>query len=72
MSLAALLRVNVVPPRTSYLRQHKLVAKSTDANLDHGERIQAYLNTKYGAEATIDFLLFASGVNGGRPIPYGF
>ena len=72
MSLAALLRVNVAPPSTSYLRQHKLVAKSTDANLDHGERIQVCLNAKYGAEAAVDFLVFASGESGGREIPYGF
>ena len=72
MSLAALLRDSVAPKCKSYLRQHKLVAKSTDANLDHGERVQACLNSQYGPEATMDFLLFASGVGGGRPIPYGF
>ena len=70
MSLAAILRPHEPQQIISYLRQHKYVGKSTDAYLDHGERLQLYLNERYGAEATVEFLLFAA-TGTGRRLPYG-
>ena len=55
-----------------YVRQHKNSKLTIDADLDEGERMQAYMKRRYGAEATADYVQHATGPPYGPSVPYGF
>ena len=74
MSLVTALENAVIPKRSSrpYFRQHKYTKHSVDAYIDEGGRMESHMRSRFGIEATADFMQQPVGANCGKSMPYRF